>query len=237
MTSMPRQHITKKRSLNTFGGWVSFTRRSLWIRLIERSSGRDLSPRSSGTLSTISRELSWKSTAMFWSSSYCCPMPTRPTRPLCRRVATAGNPAWTDLGPAPARSWSCPSQTSPGRIVPDQNLGGAGPPEADSGHRKIDVLPHRRQHGAASGARVQPHQPRDAAPRRDRYFGNDHHPDQAAGAGTLRVLSNVGNRDDPGQGAQALAALPDPSHAREVISPRRHQPNEELRGRHGRGDR
>ena len=38
---------------------------------------------------------------------------------------------------------------------------------------------------------------------------NDHHPDQAAGAGTLRLLSDVCDGDDSGQGAQALAVVPD----------------------------
>ena len=49
---------------------------------------------------------------------------------------------------------------------------------------------------------------------RDRDLGNDHHAHQAAGAGTLRLLPDVCDGDDSGQGAQALAVVPDPGNAR-----------------------
>ena len=52
---------------------------------------------------------------------------------------------------------------------------------------------------------------------RDSDLRNDHHADQTAGARTLRLLSDVSHCDDSGQGAQAVAAVPDPGDAREVL--------------------
>jgi len=46
----------------------------------------------------------------------------------------------------------------------------------------------------------------------------------------LRLLPDVGNCDDPGQGDQAVAALPDQGDAGEVLPHGRHEPDEAIPG-------
>ena len=105
-------------------------------------------------------------------------------------------------------------------------LGALASLKPDPGHRQAALLPDRGEHRAAGGAGLQPDQRRAEGDRRDRDLRDDHHPDQAAGAGALRLLPDVGDGDDPGPGAQAVAAVPHPGAAGEVLQPGRHQRHE-----------
>ena len=154
---------------------------------------------------------------------------------LRRRLAAAGDPARADPGPAAARSRP-PTPAEPhldvsfkikilgalASLKPIQDIAKLLYFLTGASTERQAVLAYNRINDGLRGDR------------RDRHLRDDHHPDQAAGAGALRLLPDVGDGDDPGQGAQALAALPDPGAPGEVLQPGRHQRDEAVQGRHGR---
>src|SRR3954452_8495808 len=153
---------------------------------------------------------------------------------LRRRVAAAGDPARTDPRSAAGRARSRADRGGP-RLGRRQaaDPGGAGPPRSVPGRLPDALLPDRHGHRALGGPGLQQAAPRHPGDGRDRDRQHGDRPDQAPGAGPLRVLPALGTRAlEP---AGLVAALAGPLDETGVLRARRRE-QRPPEGRLRRGD-